>query len=751
MSLAPEATEVKMADCSNTSVKKIFRAKKTMTASCRQQIAILNKLKSCTKEGIAVEGLTSLLPTDGVQQSERSSKANCPEQTNSKLSKSLESLNQNIFSNELKVSVAQINSRSNTGYSYKEAFGISSASEKSHGHFSTSMVTADVSHNANSGFTKQKADYSSPKKPPLQSSPVSKGLQHLKSFSEKIKENSNSKNDQNPNSDLALPCHIKDNTENIKGQSKKTFSTVHVQNSTSSIFGLNNLSESTTQDLSNNCDTSIGANQRKRVHSESNDVSCCKRNNASLNVCSEPEKINVILEKIQCLIENRIQSFFKESLDQRMEDLSRRVSLIKCMGNHGNDIARYRRKARKLERRIKSVLSVQKEAEKQRNNLHNIKREKVATVNDKLASDQKLLSKESLSSSPKTVITTDSHEKISNILNTKDIQGTECNYKTSAKKESSSLFSDSVLHASEGSVSLVPPLKPICRRECYLKENKKSKSIIDLTKDEENDCKEHNSVCLSHLTRTPDIKDIKLEECDACLEQKNPALSDTVKMPFENKVSGICNESSAMELSPKPLHTQCKKTKTGPIKAEEQYSNKATDLKLEGKCSVTQDNASLLDTTQMLYKIKASGCNESEMTKSNTNPPHTQVTSSNCDSGSKKLQPPQKPELRLTQVQNPKGIALSWNINKTDPNCAPAESYCLYVHKVDASVKKVLWKKIGEIKALPLPMACTLTQFVDGSTYSFALRAKDPSGRFGPLCDIQSVTLQPSVKAAKGS
>lgn len=105
------------------------------------------------------------------------------------------------------------------------------------------------------------------------------------------------------------------------------------------------------------------------------------------------------------------------------------------------------------------------------------------------------------------------------------------------------------------------------------------------------------------------------------------------------------------------------------------------------------------------------------------------------------LKPPQKPELRLAQVQNPKGIALSWNITHADPSCAPAQVYCLYVHQENTNNSKKLWKKIGEIKALPLPMACTLTQF-DDATYSFVLRAKDACGRFGPLCDIQSTTLK---------
>ncbi|XP_018091783.1 activating transcription factor 7-interacting protein 2 isoform X2 [Xenopus laevis] len=693
MNLATEAPEVKMANCTNTSVKKIFRAKKTMSASCRRQMAFINNLKNCTKEGITAEGLTTLLSTDRVQQSDKSSKTNCPEKTDSKLSKSLEPLNQNLFSNELKVSIAlsQVDFRVNTGGSYEEAFSPSGASDKNHDHFSSSTVAAGASY----GFTEQKADTSCPEKAfaakqPLQSSPVSKELQQVTCFSERITEHGVSKNDQTQNSEIVRPPHIKDKVV-VKKKTK-------------------------------------GASQRKRVHSGSSDVSCCKRTKASTNGCSEPEKINVTLEKIQCLIENRIQSFFKDSFDQRMEDLSRRVSLIKCMGNQGNVIAQYLRKARKLERRIKSVLSVQKEAAKQRsksNYIKNAKKEEVTTDNAKVASDQKLPSMEASIPSPKKVFATDSLAKISNISNTNDRQKTETDHNKSTKKENSSLFSDSVLHSSAISDTLVSAQETICQTECCRKN-----SIIDLTEDEAEDCKE--------------APDIKLEEHHSCSDQNIAALSGAVQKPLENKSSGICIEAEVPELIPMPLHMQCKKTKTGSIKSEDQHCNEAPEQMSVDKCPVTPD------TSETLYSNKALGCRESEVAKSITSPSHVQATSPNCDSGPEKLQPPQKPELRLTQVQNPKGIALSWTVSKIDPNCAPAESYCLYVHKVDPSVEKILWKKIGEIKALPLPMGCTLTQFEDGSTYIFTLRAKDSYGRFGPLCDIQSVTLLPSVKAPNG-
>ncbi|XP_043929880.1 activating transcription factor 7-interacting protein 1 isoform X2 [Protopterus annectens] len=103
---------------------------------------------------------------------------------------------------------------------------------------------------------------------------------------------------------------------------------------------------------------------------------------------------------------------------------------------------------------------------------------------------------------------------------------------------------------------------------------------------------------------------------------------------------------------------------------------------------------------------------------------------------------PQKPHLKLARVQSQNGIVLSWSVLEVDRSCAAVDSYHLYAYHEDPSATvPSQWKKIGEVKALPLPMACTLTQFVSGSKYYFAVRAKDIYGRFGPFCDPQSTDV----------
>ncbi|XP_078286865.1 activating transcription factor 7-interacting protein 1-like isoform X2 [Rhinoraja longicauda] len=104
--------------------------------------------------------------------------------------------------------------------------------------------------------------------------------------------------------------------------------------------------------------------------------------------------------------------------------------------------------------------------------------------------------------------------------------------------------------------------------------------------------------------------------------------------------------------------------------------------------------------------------------------------------------PPQKPHLKLARVQSQNGIVLSWSVLEVDRSCVLVDSYHLYAYHEDPiTTTPSQWKKIGEVKALPLPMACTLTQFVSGSKYYFAVRAKDIYGRYGPFCDPQSTDV----------
>lgn len=98
------------------------------------------------------------------------------------------------------------------------------------------------------------------------------------------------------------------------------------------------------------------------------------------------------------------------------------------------------------------------------------------------------------------------------------------------------------------------------------------------------------------------------------------------------------------------------------------------------------------------------------------------------------------PKLTANISTSNNAIVLTWNYEKSVENIEQykVECYQLFAHQAkDAHVKPPLdtkqWKKIGVVNALPLPMACTLTQFASGSVYFFAVVAVDIHGREGEM------------------
>lgn len=105
--------------------------------------------------------------------------------------------------------------------------------------------------------------------------------------------------------------------------------------------------------------------------------------------------------------------------------------------------------------------------------------------------------------------------------------------------------------------------------------------------------------------------------------------------------------------------------------------------------------------------------------------------------------PPPAPSLKIAKVSNGKdGIVLSWNMNLSD-KYAEIASYQLYAYQEIPGVNPTttLWKKVGDVRALPLPMACTLTQFSEGNNYYFAVRAVDTHSRKGQYSIPGNISL----------
>ena len=104
----------------------------------------------------------------------------------------------------------------------------------------------------------------------------------------------------------------------------------------------------------------------------------------------------------------------------------------------------------------------------------------------------------------------------------------------------------------------------------------------------------------------------------------------------------------------------------------------------------------------------------------------------------KKLPP--RPTLKISRLKS--GIVLSWNMDVIPTEHAAVSSYQIYAYQEgSAAAQSGLWKKVGDVKALPLPMACTLTQFTKGNKYHFAVRAQDVHTRVGTYSEPQSIAL----------
>ena len=80
-----------------------------------------------------------------------------------------------------------------------------------------------------------------------------------------------------------------------------------------------------------------------------------------------------------------------------------------------------------------------------------------------------------------------------------------------------------------------------------------------------------------------------------------------------------------------------------------------------------------------------------------------------------------------------KGVVLSWDMVLGVLDHATVASYQIYEYEEQPKQQAVstLWRKVGDVKALPLPMACTLKQFSSGKKYHFAVRATDTHQRQG--------------------
>lgn len=81
---------------------------------------------------------------------------------------------------------------------------------------------------------------------------------------------------------------------------------------------------------------------------------------------------------------------------------------------------------------------------------------------------------------------------------------------------------------------------------------------------------------------------------------------------------------------------------------------------------------------------------------------------------------PPKPAIKITNVAN--GIIVSWTVETLTMEHAEIVKYQIYAYEeTNLSPSTENWRHVGDVKALLLPMAVTLTQFQEGKFDLFLL------------------------------
>lgn len=87
--------------------------------------------------------------------------------------------------------------------------------------------------------------------------------------------------------------------------------------------------------------------------------------------------------------------------------------------------------------------------------------------------------------------------------------------------------------------------------------------------------------------------------------------------------------------------------------------------------------------------------------------------------GWKKIPP--RPIIKISKVAT--GIIVSWYLENLTHEHAAIMSYKIYAHEESSSSSTTPssdnWRHVGDVKALALPMAVTLTQFLEGKFIIF--------------------------------
>ncbi|TGZ64003.1 hypothetical protein CRM22_006593 [Opisthorchis felineus] len=105
------------------------------------------------------------------------------------------------------------------------------------------------------------------------------------------------------------------------------------------------------------------------------------------------------------------------------------------------------------------------------------------------------------------------------------------------------------------------------------------------------------------------------------------------------------------------------------------------------------------------------------------------------------LPTPVQPMPQLTIAEAAEGICLQWNVAHRSMVFELATAYEIYSYASSEVTLETLctclpWKKVGDVAALPLPMACTLTHVQPNNLYYFIVRSVDRFRRYSAWSNV---------------